>query len=158
MSFFDLKKENSPFESYQEYTNHLFACVDKQLSAYINKLMQLFAKESGGFKNVIYPDIEVARDLCEKHLVDFRSKLGYQVGPAVQDAEEEEDFSPIPDELAALFAELGDDMPDEPVEEIESSVEELLVYIDKRTALTEIPLPLYNLCQKLGFSHFQSLY
>ncbi|MCI9376686.1 MAG: hypothetical protein HFF85_09830, partial [Oscillibacter sp.] len=75
MDFFDLDRRQQPFASYQDYTNHLFTCVNLQLSAYIQRLMALFAKDSGGFKNVLYPDIEVARDLCEQQLLDARSAL-----------------------------------------------------------------------------------
>ena len=146
MDFFDLTKREVPFASYQEYTDHLFACVDKQLSAYIDGLMRLFASDNGGFKNVLYPDIEVARDLCEKHLLDFRAK-------GSGEAEELPTFSDeLSDELSALFGELteaaeegqNDDMP----------VEDLLAYIDHRASLTEVPLPLYRLCRKLEFSPF----
>ena len=146
MDFFDLTKRESPFASYQEYTDHLFACVDRQLSSYIDGLMRLFASDNGGFKNVLYPDIEVARDLCEKHLLDFRAK-------GSGESEELPEFSDeLPDELSALFGELteaaaeqqNDDMP----------VEDLLAYIDHRASLTEVPLPLYRLCRKLDFSPF----
>ena len=146
MDFFDLTKREVPFASYQEYTDHLFACVDKQLSAYIDGLMRLFASDNGGFKNVLYPDIEVARDLCEKHLLDFRAK-------GSGEAEELPTFfDELSDELSALFGELtevaeegqNDDMP----------VEDLLAYIDHRASLTEVPLPLYRLCRKLEFSPF----
>ena len=71
MDFFDLNLRDEPFVDYQDYTNHLFACVNLQLSAYIQRLMPLFAEDSGGFKNVLYPDIEVARDLCAQQLIDF---------------------------------------------------------------------------------------
>ena len=142
MDFFDLTKSEMPFASYQEYTDHLFACVDWKLSAYIDGLMHLFANENGGFKNVLYPDIEVARDLCEKHLLDFRSKGS--------EASEEED-SELPDELSALFGEFAGV---ETEEEEAQTIEDLLAYIDHRASLTEVPLPLYRLCRKLDFSPF----
>ena len=150
MDFFDLEKQNTPFTSYQEYTDHLFACVDRQLSSYIDHLMQIFASDNGGFKNVLYPDIEVARDLCEKHLLDFRSKSGEN---SVDNAAEEDDAFPITDELSALFAGLSDEpsLSAEPEQE-DTSVEALLAYIDQRAALSEASLPLYQLCQKLEFS------
>ena len=84
MNLFDLEKRDAPFDSYEAYTNHLFACVDLRLSGYIDRLMHLFANENGGFKNVLYPDIEIARDLCEQHVTEFRSKQS----PAPVSAEE----------------------------------------------------------------------
>lgn len=145
MELFDVTRRDLPFADYQEYTDHLFACVDRQLSNYISGMMHLFASENGGFKNVLYPDIEVARDLCEKHLLDFRSKTAEAVVPT----EEEE----LPDGLAELFGALsGEPALSQP--EPETSVEELMAYIDGRAALTEVSLPLYSLCRKLDFSPF----
>lgn len=159
MDLFDLEKREVPFSGYQEYSAHLFACVDLRLSAYITRLMTLFANENGGFKNVIYPDIEVARDLCEKHLLDFRAGIM----PKVQEVEPEESVvEEIPDELAALFGELTDSNLDlfggveeeAKKEENETSIEDLLAYIEHRASLTDAPLPLYRLCRKLEFAPF----
>ena len=68
---FPAEKKDLPFSSYEEFTRCLFACVDNRLFSYISTLMSLFAAEGGGFKNILYPDIEVAYDLCEKHLSDY---------------------------------------------------------------------------------------
>ena len=143
MDFFDMTKLETPFSSYQEYTDHLFACVDRQLASYIDGLMRLFASENGGFKNVLYPDIEVARDLCEKHLLDFRTKV---------DEEDQEDLPELSDELADLFGGLAEEGKEE--QGGDQTLEELLSYIDHRASLTEVPLPLYRLCRKLKFSPF----
>ena len=152
MNLFDLEKRDSPFDSYEEYTNHLFACVDLRLSGYINRLMHLFASENGGFKNVLYPDIEVARDLCEQHILDFRSKRkaksGFQEGPLPEETEE------LPEDLMAIFAELSGPQPEDEPAEQDLTLEEMLEYVDHRAGLTQIPLPLYRLCEKLEFSHF----
>lgn len=152
MDFFDLTKREAPFSGYQEYTDHLFACVDKRLSSYIDGLMELFASDNGGFKNVLYPDIEVARDLCEKHLLDFRAKDGGAGGQAPEEAGGPADE--LPDELSALFNELTEAVEKRPDDGDGLSVEELLAYIDHRASLTEAPLPLYRLCRKLDFSPF----
>ncbi len=146
MSFFDENKKGLPFESYKDYTSHLFACIDKQLSSYISRLMQLFAAEGGGFKNILYPDIEIARDLCEKHLSDFRTPRA--VTKSTDEAEEI-----LSDELTALFADFSSSL-DIPQNNNEQSIEELLSYIDGRAEVTEAPLPLYTLCKKLEFSPF----
>lgn len=145
MTFFDPALENAPFSGYQDYTSHLFACADRQLSAYIRRLMGLFASKNGGFKNVLYPDIEIAQDLCEQHLLEFRT------GGAPSEPQEAGDSEPLPDDLAELLAEFsgGEETPEE-----EESVEELLAYIHRRAELTEAPLPLHRLCRKLEFSPF----
>ena len=138
----------TPFSSYQEYTEYLFAGVNGQLSRYIEGLMELFAAANGGFKNVLYPDIEIAHDLCRKQLSDFA---------AGEPEEKETDiFDGFDEELGALFS----DFSAEPVKKEkdgEVSVEDALAYVRHRAALTDVkqtPLPLYQLMQKLDFSPF----
>ena len=148
MSFFDQSLRETPFADYRDYTDHLFACVDRQLSSYVSGLMRLFASDNGGFKNVLYPDIEIARDLCEKHLLDFRSRTengGADENPDGADV--------LPDELSALFGALTEELPTSAVEDDEN-IEALMDYIDRRASLTEAPLPLYRLCRRLEFSPF----
>ena len=148
MSFFDQSLRETPFADYRDYTDHLFACVDRQLSSYVGVLMRLFASDNGGFKNVLYPDIEIARDLCEKHLLDFRSRTengGADENPDGADV--------LPDELSALFGALTEELPTSAVEDDEN-IEALMDYIDRRASLTEAPLPLYRLCRRLEFSPF----
>ena len=154
MELFERDWSERPFADYQDYTDHLFACVDRQLSAYIDGMMRLFAGNDGGFKNVLYPDIEVARDLCEKHLTDFRAKMAGPAAAAPQETEAAEEPD-LPDDLLELFGALGgEERVPEAGPEKEMSVEERMAYIDHRAALTETPLPLYDLCRKLEFSPF----
>lgn len=147
MELFDLQKSGQPFGSYQEYTDHLFACVDRQLTRYIGDLMEVFAAENGGFKNVLYPDIEVARDMCNRRLLDFMAR-----GEQPPDNQPEDLLSDVPDDLAALFGELGG--LDESAGETEQTVEELLAYVDSRADATKASLPLYVLQRKLDFAPF----
>ncbi len=148
MSFFDQSLRETPFADYRDYTDHLFACVDRQLSSYVGGLMRLFASDNGGFKNVLYPDIEIARDLCEKHLLDFRSRA--EKGGADEKPDGADD---LPDEFSALFGALAEESP-VPAAEDEENIEALMDYIDRRASLTEAPLPLYRLCRRLEFSPF----
>ncbi len=151
MNFFDTDKATVPFNSYHEYTSYLFAAADKQLSAYISDLMKLFAAEGGGFKNILYPDIEIAKDLCEKQLSDFRSR---QLEPSFDETEDSsEENSGIPDDLASLFAGFSE-ASDTISENTTENIEDLLEYINSRAELTEAELPLYALCKKLDFSPF----
>lgn len=158
MSFFDLDLLDTPFSGYAEYTDHLFACVDLCLSSYISQLMTLFATEGGGFKNVIYPDIEVARDLCENRLTQFRA-LHLAAAEPDEDVEEPGSASEgLSDELLSLFDELSDELNHQSVEAADAfedvDIVSLLAYIDRRAALTEEPLPLYRLFEKLGLTPF----
>lgn len=158
---FSPQRRETPFQSYGEYTDCLFACVDYQLSGYIDNLMGLFASDNGGFKNILYPDIEVARELCEKHLADFSLKAGGGSGGMASPLEEAPD---LPDGLEGLegFGELEDlfsSFAGESVTEAvpAMTVEEMLACIDHRASLTDpeqVYMPLYQLCRKCGFSPF----
>ena len=68
---FDPSSAQTPFESYAQYSSYLFACVDLLLRQYVNQLMNSFTSENGNLKNVLYPDLEIANTLCEKHVSDF---------------------------------------------------------------------------------------
>ena len=147
-ALFPSEDRGKPYDSYEAYTAQLFACVDLQLTAYIERLMDLFAQGSGGFKNVLYPDIEVAHDLCRKHLEDIA--LRTDRGAPAADEEQAED-----DDLAALFGALSDERTDD--QEQVPDVEELLGYVAGRAAATDlrqVPMPLYQLCAKLDFIEF----
>jgi hypothetical protein len=144
-----------PFESYEQYTGYLFACVDRQLGAYIRGMMELFAAENGGYKNVLYPDIEIAYNLCEKHMADFTAASSFQT------AEEEgsEEAESLPDDLKDLFASFGEETvhPEEVLPDV--NPEELLDYVRARAELTDksaVPMPFHTLCSRLELSNFST--
>lgn len=154
LSRFSDEQKECPFASYQEYTEYLFACANRQLSRYIEGLMRVFAAENGGFKNVLYPDIEVAHDLCEKNLLDFSTVKDQKED--TQEFAEEDLFGGM--ELEGLFAEFSQqlEMPQTETED-ELSLVEALEYVRHRASLTDpqtTPLPLYKLMTKLEFSPF----
>ncbi len=154
---FSQSEREKPFESYQQYTDYLFACVDMRLARYIAGLMSLFANDNGGFKNVIYPDIEIARDLCDKQLADFVLKTASDENQAQQSQQESvSDKSFADSELDDLFTEFADDGRGSEVPIQELSADECMEYIAHRAdiAASEISIPLYKLCTKLDFSHF----
>lgn len=139
----------TPFPNYHAYTAHLFACADLQLAEYIKAMMPLFSNGQGGFKNVLYPDIELAKDLCEKRLFDF-------VRPASSTAEPEPAIElPSDEELEALFSDFSTTAP-VPVDAAPAmSVADRLAWIADRAAhTTEASLPLARLCEKLHLSPF----
>lgn len=151
---FSPAQREEPFSSYQQYTEFLFACVDMRLSQYIGKLMGIFASDNGGFKNVLYPDIEVARDVCDKQLADFYLKTGGEVATPLSDLNSDGQG----EELDDLFAELASEgsRSQTAAEEREISAEECIEYVDFRAAATgdAVSMPLYRLCKKLEFSSF----
>src|SRR5574344_1426891 len=62
---------DKPFESYAEYMDYLYACVNSCMYEYINSLKDVFATGQGDYKNVMYPDIEIASDTCERGVLKF---------------------------------------------------------------------------------------
>ena len=150
--FFPQKRRELPFASYGEYTDYLFSCVDLQLSAYIRNLMELFAREDGSFRNILYPDIDTAYSLCEKHLADFAARTGHQEMAEEKTAPEPEED----DGLTDLFASLAEPAP-QPEPEPAPAIAELLAYVRSRAEKTDpavTPLPLHALCEKLGMDDF----
>ena len=104
---------------------------------------------------MLYPDIEVAHDLCRKHLEDIA--LRTDRGAPAADEEQAED-----DDLAALFGALSDERTND--QEQVPDVEELLGYVAGRAAATDLRqvphaplpavcqagfLPLYHVCLRL---------
>lgn len=153
-AYFSDESRETPFSSYREYTDFLFASVNRQLSSYIEGLMRVFANNNGGFKNVLYPDIEIAHDLCGKQLSDFASIFIQDEEPADENESSSEDNS-----LESLFASLVENLsPEQSVQvNVQDDVTDLLEYVRHRAALTDrdkTPIPLYDLMTKLGFSPF----
>lgn len=147
-----------PYESYEEFTTQLFACVDLKISSYIEGLMTIFAGENGGFKNVLYPDLQIAFDLCQKRLADSTVSK--------KTTSSQDDLSEISSELSSELSseisleDLFSDFNLESAEEIMESpisLEENMDYISIRgraTDLETVPLPLFSLCEKMELAPF----
>lgn len=153
-SFFSSQYEYIPFESYNHYTSYLFACADRQFSIYIKDMMGMFALEKGGFKNVLYPDIEIAHDLCEKHLADFTMDFGKDSTDCANN--ETDNVSNIFEDLGDLFEEFGTSNST-PTDDKELSINELLCHIQKRASITDlenVQMPLFSICKKLEMTNF----
>jgi ATP-dependent 26S proteasome regulatory subunit len=153
-------ERDKAFVSYEEYTTYLFYLVDYQLNAYIENLKLLYSTGDGNYKNVLYPDLEVASDLCANNIAAVHLKKSQN--RLDEEAEETEEEEELPDDLAEL---LGDFVASsinvhEAVQKDEKEqmdVPYYMEYIRNRAKLaTEqgIALPLYELEQKLQLSDF----
>jgi hypothetical protein len=172
MSFFPENSKGNPFASYDEYTSALFACVDRQLHVYLNEMEDLFASENGGFKNVLYPDIEIAHDLTEKHLRDFSRESDAVIDGEIEKKDEVEQKSTgkdshpdaetdadLDNELASLFSNLADQgATAQPfVADTSEHIDDLMNILLERARKTDpdkVSMPFYRLCDKRGFSNF----
>ncbi|MCL1823699.1 MAG: hypothetical protein FWG44_05805, partial [Oscillospiraceae bacterium] len=146
---------DKPFSGYEQYMTFLFACVDSRLRLYLEDMMGVFASEKGGYKNVLYPDLEVAHGLCQKHLSDFSFKSAGKT-ESVKTAKNSKKAKPEVPEEEDIFAEFAaENQPPQETQETNLSIEEMLGYIAKRAALTKpCDMPFYMLCEKLKFSNF----
>ncbi len=151
------------FSSYSEYMEYLFDCVNTCLDRYIEHIKIVYASGDGGYKSILYPDIEVASDACKAKIKEFYASGGYieeeDSRGGDEDTEEEDDD----DELLALLGDFSNsEMPDEGEEPAleESgalSVHEKLDFINNRADITVkegISLPFHELCRKLDFENF----
>ena len=152
---------NEPFTDYNEYMDYIFACVNFRLSDYIEGLMGKYDAGQGNFKNVMYPDIEIAHDLCNDRIMQFIHEDEKDLEEEEEDADKIE-INPELEELLGAFS-MGVET-DEYEEDEENSdsqynmqVEEMMDFIDQRMAVTDtakVKFPFYELCKKMELGHF----
>jgi len=71
---FNRELEGEPFGGYPEYMDYLFACVNSRMDQYLEEMKGLFASGQGGYKNVLYPDLEIAHTMCQEKIHLFSSE------------------------------------------------------------------------------------
>ena len=176
---YDEKLREKPFGSYNEYMQYIFDCVNTGLDRYLEGMKEVYANEEGGYKNVLYPDLELAAQMSRSHVERFYADVRDDVSDSVEededtaeDTDDEEDIED--DELLSLLGafrsdEGSDDDYDTPQSSISNTASESiksdasvtlrdrLSFIDDRAALSVeagIKLPLYELSHKLKFEPF----
>ena len=172
MERYSEKSRNTPYENYGEYMTYIFDCVNTGIDRYLTDMKTLYATEDGGYKNVLYPDLEVAGDVCKEMLSAFISNgngraLDKEEASDTLDEsydEEEEDDEEDDDllELLGAFSSGQDGGKKKDGEKKTAAVSSLsakekLEYAQKKAEITVeagIPLPFYELCRKLSFEPF----
>ena len=171
---------DKPFQNYDEFMNYLFQCVNTGLDNYLSEMKVVFATGQGGYKNVLYPDLEIAHDICREKMQSFSDKN------AVNETDEEDDNGDDlfgsgleeDDELLSLLGSFADDSSEEDEDSLfgafnddddsseegsnndgnsDSSLHELVEYITHRAAISleeGISIPFYDLCKRLEFEPF----
>lgn len=150
-----------PFESYEEYMDYIFACVNVRLTDYIENLMGKYATGQGQYKNIMYPDIEIAYNLCNDNVLRFSGQELFDE-EETEGASVEEAFAGMDDELQELLGAFSEEAQDADTDEGEAedeeemgSVEEMLSFIDHRIAVSDAEnYAFYKLCKKLKTDHF----
>ena len=152
---------NKPFGSYDEYMDYVFACVNIRLVSYIEGLMGKYDAGQGNYKNVMYPDIQIAHDLCNDRILQFIRET--DTAAAQKEETEEQGTGEIDPELLELLGNFGtssgevDEERQTRKENTELALEEMFCFIDDRLAQTDgskVKFPFYELCKKLKFGHF----
>jgi AAA+ superfamily predicted ATPase len=163
---FPQELKEQPFGSHAEYAACLFACVNARMDVYIARMKPLFMNETGAYKNVLYPDIETAHDICKNRLADFiagpapRAGAGPSAAADPLAADMPGGFSDPADglsDLADFFAEFSEAPPADERPSFDIRADELLAYAEGRaraTDLARVPLPIYALSRKLDLSPF----
>lgn len=92
MASFNEDMNLQPFESYNEYMQYVFDCVNGSLDSYIGKLKVQYANGEGGYKNILYPDIELASDACRNRLAEsYKNRMGLNTQDEDEDEEPEDE-------------------------------------------------------------------
>ena len=155
---FDRKLEGEPFSGYPEYMDYLFACVNSRMDLYLEEMKGLFASGQGGYKNVLYPDLEIAHTVCQEKIHIFSSET---FRDSEDEESEEKQTEELSDELMALLGDYATEMAtvvsgkNHSVRE--PDCEEMMAFIEARAEKTleaGIALPFYSLCKKMEFEHF----
>ena len=159
--------ENSgkAFADYAEYMDYMYACVNSNMFEYIKSLKDVFATGQGDYKNVLYPDIEIASDTCERQIMEFSGGPETETAEPAEEAADGEDSGL--DDLLKNFA--MSEAPDYQEEGIQTDdqasdgtdkiipADEMIRYINERAEITVrngTPLPLYEISMKLNCTCF----
>ncbi|SCY60507.1 ATPase family associated with various cellular activities (AAA) [Lachnospiraceae bacterium XBB2008] len=129
MARFNDELNTKPFKSYSEYMQYIFDCVNSALDVYISGLKVIYANGEGGYKNIMYPDIELAGDTCRNRLTESYKEGSEQTESSEpKPADKSDDDFGSDEDSDDLFGDAFDDMfsDDDEDEELDSSLLELL--------------------------------
>lgn len=176
-SKFSIALKDKAFADYNEYMTYLFATVNSTLDEYLANMKLVFASEQGGYKNVLYPDLEIAHDVAREHVSTFWDIADENDEESFDYGEEEEESSDIEidetdedlGELLDLFSAFSTDETEEDVkaESKTNAMKEakkefktpydMLEYINGRAEASRVEgmnLPFYEICRKQRFEPF----
>ena len=155
---------DKPFASYDELMENLFACVNTGLDEYLAGMKLTFATGQGGYKNVLYPDLEVAHDICRDKMRAFSAKeeAAASENGETEEAEEEIEEGEDDDLMSLLsgFAEkpaVEASTEENVKQEASKTLPEIMEYIMSRAEASVdagVRMPFYELCKKQQFEPF----
>ena len=154
---FDQNKNSMAFLEEEEAMEFLFAVINIAMEQHLTKMKTTFATAQGDYKNVLYPDLETAYDICMEKSTEFLRKQS-----SSEETEQESGVSDdiLSDELLGLFEDYFEENTGEvEEEEPEAGICELMESVFKRAEESEkvgIYLPFFNLCKKMQYVPFTS--
>ena len=154
---FEKSTSNKAFSGYGEYMEYLFACVNMALDEQLERMKLFFATGKGGYKNVLYPDLEVASEVCVQSIREFQYK---EEDKEQEEKEDEGEIEGLSEDLFALFGEFVQENRAEEKENGEDALRTAagrMEYIASRAEKTVeqgISMPFYELCRKLNMDTF----
>ena len=105
----DLQNSLTPFSSYDEYMKFIFDCVNRCLRSYLENMKGTYSNGQGGYKNVLYPDLELASDAANEQVIRFDRDQGLSA------EDDDDDFldDEFGDEASSIFGDFGFDDDEE---------------------------------------------
>ncbi len=148
-------ENNLNFGSYNEYMTHIFDCVNRALDSYLDNMKTTFSNGQGGYKNVLYPDLELASDAAKDKVRRFKNRDDIKK----DDALDQDLLSDDDDDLMSLLGDFGADdaEKDTEVKEETEDLYERILNIQKaadKASENGVNMPFYTLCQKMEFDPF----
>ncbi len=105
---------DKPFENYNEYMQYIFDCVNTSLDKYITHMKSIYSQgEGNGYKNVLYPDIEIAGDNVHTKLEQFYTDSDADNDQKSDDDEDSDFFDDLDDEEGEEDEDLDESVTDE---------------------------------------------
>ena len=131
---FEQRLSDTAFSGYGEYMDYLFACVNMALEEHLERMKIFFATGKGGYKNVLYPDLEVASEICAKNVRDFQ----YRNDDVNEEENDESEEDGLSEDLLALFGDFVKESSkeEEKIEEEFLNTESRMEYIAGRAKKT----------------------
>lgn len=166
-NIFNLDDRDKPFESYDEFMRYLFSCVDIRIKEQIKAMESDYESDRGGYRNVLYPDLETAEIKNNKRFdAFFKTNMTKEDTDEDSQVEEEgDDFEDdMPSDLLDILNAFSAPEDDEEEDTEESSgipsdmnIGDMISYVMDRGRLTReqgMILPFLNITEKLNYTNF----
>ena len=162
---FNLEDRDKPFESYDEYMRYLFSCVDFRIKQQIKVMEADYESDKGGYRNVMYPDLETAEIKNKKRYDAFFENHSSSEADGDTEDEEFELDDDMPEDLLDILGAFGSDEDDDMEGDTsgvgesmtDMDIADMISYVMDRGRLSReqgMTLPFLNITEKLKYTNF----